>query len=144
MYTPIAWWIVSATPIYEAGLRHPLLWVSWRPCKSIVSSVFRGTPKPGYDTCQQKKTRSRHSLALPNVGQIQEISLRDRVSCSVTWERGYTGERERRCKRIHLQYFPYSIGNLPRWWTTGRTRLVLPLYAFWSILVYKNFDHSST
>ena len=52
MYTPIAWCIVSATPIYEAGLRHSLLWASWRPLKSIVSSVIRGTPKPGYDYYQ--------------------------------------------------------------------------------------------
>ena len=36
-------------PIYEAGLRHPLLWVSPLPLKSIFSFVFRGTPKPGYD-----------------------------------------------------------------------------------------------
>ena len=49
MYTLIAWWIVSVTLIYEAGLRHSLFWVSRRSRKSIVSYVFRETPNPGYD-----------------------------------------------------------------------------------------------
>ena len=38
----IAWWVdwYHLHCIYEAGLQHPLLWVSQRPLKSIVSSVF--------------------------------------------------------------------------------------------------------
>ena len=56
--------------------------------------------------CWWKKTRSRQSLALRDMGHIQEITHRDPASCSATRERGYTGERERQCKRMRLQYLP--------------------------------------
>ena len=69
-------------------------------------------------TCQRKKTCGRQSLALRDVGHIQEIAHRDHASCSATRERGYTEERERRCKRIHLQYLPVFHRSLTKM-TTG-------------------------
>ena len=56
--------------------------------------------------CRRTKTRGRQNLALPDACRIQEVALRDQASCSITWERGYTGEREMRYKHMRLQYFP--------------------------------------
>ena len=72
--------------------------------QSILTFLFQENDEYT-GACRQKKTCGRQSLALPDVSHIQEIAHRDHASCSVTRERGCTGEklhgREREAVQMH-------------------------------------------
>ena len=113
---------LEATP---HSLRNPTS-VNHASRRSILTFSFQGNDKYA-GACRQKKTRGRQSLALPDASHIQKIAHRDHAPLhrrevapqilhthGCTEEKLHGGERERRCKRIRLQYFPVFHRSLTK------------------------------